>query len=142
MVIIASSAIALFKIQSLYKAIFFLFTLQAILWLIGMHKNNQLLGKVGYLSNSLDSYIDILKLIEKEEFESILLRDIKNRLYNKERSSLKGIEKLEMIVQMISIRSNGLIYVLLNILFLWDKICLGYNKDECFGLCFCMGFIT
>lgn len=84
-----------------------------------MNKNNTLLGNVEYLSNSLDNYVDILKLIEKENFDSKLLKKIQNDLFSG-KASLKGIHKLQMITQRISIRSNGLLYILFNILFLWD----------------------
>lgn len=119
-VVLLSSTIIMLKIQSLYRVVFFLFALQSIIWLVGMNKNNELLEKVSYLSSSLEDYLEILRLIKKEEFKSALLKDIKENLLSKEVSALTGIQKLEMIAQMISIRSNGLIYIVFNILFLWD----------------------
>lgn len=119
-VILLSTTVILFKIQSLYRLVFFLFALHSIIWLTGFNKNNLLLEKVDYLSNSLESYVGILLLIEKEEFKSTLLKDIKEKLLGEELSALTSIERLEMIGQMISIRSNGLIYILLNVLILWD----------------------
>ena len=65
-VILASSLILLLKIDSLYRMVFFLFAIQSIIWLLGMNKNNMVLGNVEYLTSSLEKYVDILKLIEGE----------------------------------------------------------------------------
>ena len=117
--ILVSSAILLFKIESLYRIVFFLFTIQSIIWLLGMSKNNEILGNVEYLTSNLGNYVDILKLIEKEDFQSSLLKDIREKLFSND-ASLSAIKKLEMITQRISIKSNGLLYLVFNILFLWD----------------------
>lgn len=118
-VILASSLILLLKIDSLYRMVFFLFAIQSIIWLLGMNKNNMVLGNVEYLTSSLEKYVDILKLIEGEDFQSDLLKDLKEKLFSND-ASLSAIKKLEMITQRISIRSNGLLYLVFNILFLWD----------------------
>lgn len=118
-VILVTGAVVLLKIQNLYRAVFFLVTIQIIAWLIGMNRNNQILGNVEYLSSNLANYVDILNLIKKEDFTSTLLKDIKNRLFSDD-ASLAGIKKLQSITQRISIRSNGLLYIVFNILFLWD----------------------
>lgn len=117
--ILVSSAILFLKIESLYRIVFFLFTIQSIIWLLGMSKNNEILGNVEYLTSNLGNYVDILKLIEKEDFQSSLLKDIREKLFSND-ASLSAIKKLEMITQRISIKSNGLLYLVFNILFLWD----------------------
>ena len=119
LVIVFSGAVLLFKVESLYRLVFLLFSLQALIWLLGMNRNNMLLGNVDYLSNSLNNYIDILEFIEKEDFQSTLLKDMKDSLFS-DNASLKGIDKLQKITQRISIKSNGLLYILFNIVFLWD----------------------
>lgn len=118
-VILASAAIVLLKIESLYRLVFFLFAGQSLLWLLGMKKNNEILGNVEYLTTSLENYVDILKLIEGEDFNTDLLKNLKESLFSS-KTSLMGIKKLQNIVQRISIRSNGLLYLVFNILFLWD----------------------
>ncbi len=118
-VILISSAILLVKIESLYRIVFFLFTIQSIIWLLGMNTNNKILGNIEYLTSNLGNYVDILQLIEKEDFQSRLLKDIKGKLFSAG-ASLSAIKKLEMITQRISIKSNGLLYLVFNILFLWD----------------------
>ena len=119
LVILITGAVVLLGIQSLYKPVFFLVTLQILTWLAGMAKNNAILGNVEYLSSSLDNYVDILKLIEGEDFRSDLLKAIKNRLFSDD-ASIDGIKKLQSITQRISIRSNGLLYIVFNAAFLWD----------------------
>lgn len=117
--VVSSLIILVLKIESLYRIVFFLFALQAMVWLLGMGKNNGVLDNVSYLSDNLETYVELLKLIEGEEFKSPLLRDIKEELFS-DQASLSGIKKLQTINQRINIKSNGLIYFLFNIGFLWD----------------------
>lgn len=135
LVILSSLTIVLLKLEFLYRVVFLLLTLQALAWLVGMNKNNKILSNVTYLSGNLENYIDILSLIENEDFKSPLLKDIKKRLFS-DKASLSGIKKLQMINQRINIRSNGILYFLFNILFLWDyqnTISLEAWKDK-FGI--------
>ena len=117
--IIVSAIIIVFNIESLNILIFVLLVFQALIWLIGMSKNNPVLDKVGYLNNNLDNYAGMLKLIYEENFDSTLLKAIEEKLFGKT-SALKGIKKLQSISQRISIKGNGLLYILFNVVFLWD----------------------
>ena len=119
LVILITGTVVLLKLQNLYRPVFFLVTAQIIVWLIGMNKNNQILGNVEYLSSNLTNYVDILNLIKKENFSSRLLKDLKDSLFSDD-ASIEAIKKLQSITQRISIRSNGLLYIVFNILFLWD----------------------
>ena len=117
--ILSSLIIIALGVESLYRLVFFLFAIQALLWIVGMGKNNSILNNISYLSGNLEDYVEILKLIEEEEFKSSLLKRIKSKLFW-DKASLDGIKKLQMINQRINIRSNGLLYILFNVLFLWD----------------------
>lgn len=119
LIILITGAVILLKAQNLYRGVFFLVTFQIIMWLIGMNRNNGILGNIEYLSSSLNNYVDILKLIETEDFQSTLLKSKREKLFSDD-ESIEGIKKLQSITQRISIRSNGLLYIVFNILFLWD----------------------
>ena len=108
-----------FQIKPLFILVFILFTLQIMLWLIGLKKNDDALEKVGLYKNNLEVYLELLKVIELEDFQSPLLKEIKDSLYSGD-SAITAIKKLDMISERINIKHSGVIYLILNILFLWD----------------------
>ncbi len=107
------------KISSLFLVPFLLVTIQILLWLIGLKKNDSILEKVGLFKNNLEVYHGLLRVIEKENFESPLLREELDSLFSGA-GSIKAIKKLDMISERINIKHSGAIYLILNILFLWD----------------------
>ena len=107
------------KISSLFIVPFLLVTSQILLWLIGLKKNDGILEKVGLFKNNLEVYQGILKVIEKEEFKSPLLKGEFDSLFSGE-GSIIAIKKLDMISERINIKHSGVIYLILNIFFLWD----------------------
>lgn len=107
------------QIKPLFILVFALFTIQIIFWLIGLKKNDDILVKVGQYKNNLEVYLDLLKVIEIEDFQSPLLKDIKVHLQSGT-SAIAAIKKLDMISERINIKHSGMVYLILNILFLWD----------------------
>ncbi|MBU5426318.1 DNA mismatch repair protein [Tissierella pigra] len=123
-VIPLSIGILVFKVKEVYSLIPLLILLQYLLWVIGFSKLNRILVPVGKFKSNLETYLDILKLLEKEKFESKKLKDLKEILFNKDYSSILGIEELDRITEKINLRyNNALIYFLFNGLFLWDYEC-------------------
>ena len=118
-VILISIVVLSFQIKPLYILVFFLFTLQIFFWLMGLKKNDDALEKVGKYKNNLEVYLDLLKVIEKEDFQSPLLQEIKNSLQADD-GAILAIRKLDMISEKINMKHSGVIYIILNILFLWD----------------------
>lgn len=108
-----------FQIKPLFIVVFLLFTLQIMVWLIGLYKNNKTLEKVGLYKNNLEVYLGLLKVIELEDFQSPLLKEIKDSLHAGD-GAILAIKKLDMISEKINIKHSGVIYLILNILFLWD----------------------
>ena len=136
-VIPLSIGIIVFKVKEIYSLIPLLILLQYLLWVIGFSKLNRILVPVGKFKSNLETYLDILKLIEKEKFESKKLKDLKEILFNKDYSSVLGIKELERITEKINLRyNNALIYFLFNGLFLWDYECayLLENWKKKYGL--------
>lgn len=114
-----SGVIVFFKNQSLYILAFSLFTIQIIIWLIGLKKNDDILKRVGLFKNNLEVYLGLLEVIKIEDFISPLLSNEKDSLFSGD-DAIRAIKKLDMISERINIKHSGIIYILLNILFLWD----------------------
>lgn len=108
-----------FQIKHLFIVVFLLFTLQIMVWLIGLYKNNKALEKVGLYKNNLEVYLGLLKVIELENFQSPLLKEIKDSLHSTD-GAIAAIKKLDMISEKINIKHSAMVYIILNILFLWD----------------------
>ncbi len=123
-VIPLSVAIIVFEIKKIYTLIPLLILVQCLLLMIGFSRINNILKPVGTFKYNLETYVDILKLLEKEKFESKKLNDIKEILFNEKYSSILAIKELDKITEKINLRyNNALIYIVFNILFLWDYEC-------------------
>ena len=107
------------KTKPLYLSSLALVTIQIILWLIGSKKNDLILNKVGLFKNNLEVYLGLLTTIEGETFSSVQLKTIKSELFTNE-GAIKAIKKLDMISEMVNLKHSGVLYLLLNIFFLWD----------------------
>lgn len=85
------------------------------------------------LKHRLEPYLSMLRLIEKKEFSSPLLIELKTSLYTNNTAPSKQLEKLSRICGNISNRNN-MFYFLYNIFTLWDyqcEIALENWKQEC-----------
>lgn len=97
---------------------------QVLIWLLSMFRNSQILETVNYLKYNLETYLEVLKLLEKEDFSSEELKRIKGTMFSQGQSSIDAIKELDKITQIINIRSGGISKLLLNVLFLWDYQCI------------------
>lgn len=97
---------------------------QVGIWLVSMMSNSSVLSTVGYLKYNLETYLEILKLIEDKKFESQYLIDIKSTMFSSKASSINAIKELDKITQIINIRSGGVLNLVLNAAFLWDYQCI------------------
>lgn len=107
------------QIKPLFIVIFLLFTLQITFWLLGLKKNDSALSEVGLYKNNLEVYVQLLEVIEAEDFQSQLLKEIKEKLHE-DGGAITAIKKLDIISERINIKHSGIIYLILNIIFLWD----------------------
>jgi DNA mismatch repair ATPase MutS len=125
-----SLIIFIFKLNSLSFLMYLLLIIQTGIWVISMLKVNSILEMVNYFRGNLEEYLNILSLVEKKDFKSKKLNDIKENLFKNKGSAIKAIKKLSSISEKINIRqSNGLLYFALNILFLWDYQCV-FSLEE------------
>lgn len=101
-----------------------LLIIQISIWLFNMFKNNQVLGTVDYLKYNLKAYLEVLKLVEKEDFSSEELKMIKGTMFSQGRSSIDAIKQLDLITEIINFGSGGILKLILNAVFLWDYQCI------------------
>ena len=97
---------------------------QVLIWLFSMFKNSKILETVHYLKYNLETYLEVLKLLEKEDFSSEELKSIKGTMFSQGQSSIEAIKELDKITQIINIRSGGISNLILNSVFLWDYQCI------------------
>lgn len=97
---------------------------QVLIWISSMFKNSQVLGTVHYLKYNLETYLEVLKLVEKQEFSSEELIRIKETMFPKGKSSIDAIKELDKITGIINIGADGGAKLVLNAVFLWDYQCI------------------
>lgn len=125
-----SLIIIIFNLNKISLLMYFLLIAQTSIWVISTLKVNQVLENINYFRGSMEEYLNILTLIEKKDFKSKKLIDIKKSLFENNGSAIKAIRKLSNISEKINIRqSNGLIYIALNVLLLWDYQCV-FSLEE------------
>lgn len=118
--IIASIFIIYYKLDRYYGYIGLFFTIQLIITGIGYAKISPVLGPIYKRKNDLQSYFNILKLIEDEEFESPYLKKLKEKLEFNGKSADAIVKELTSIVEKVEYTSNIVGFIVLGILFFWD----------------------
>lgn len=78
----------------------------------------------GLKTKLLNQYIDMLMLIEKKEFKSAHLVDLKSKLYSHEKSASQIISSLKNILNELDYTQNILVGLVLDSIFLWDVRCI------------------
>lgn len=106
-----------------YPAIAFT-VIQVVLWVVGILKNQDALSIVNYLKYNLETYREMLLEIEKTDFQSDYINEIKGVMFKDKSSSLKAIKELGRITDLVNVRAQGIMNILLNVFFLWDYQCL------------------
>lgn len=110
---------------SLIPYYFYLATLilQLLLIVVKVTDKSRMLQEVYTYKDNIKAYSKMLELIEKKNFKSEYLIELKKKIYTAGVKPSKQIKRLEKIAEAISYR-NSSIYIILNILFLWDYQCL------------------
>lgn len=119
-----ASGVYIFSIETLKTLVGLLFIAQLVIWISAALKLSAALGVMGQYKDTLEEYLKLITLIEKEEFKSKLLLEIRDALFGENSYSVEAIKKLYNISEKINVRSNGIIYFALNIFFLWDYQCI------------------
>ncbi|MBL0130038.1 MAG: hypothetical protein IPP43_02015 [Chitinophagaceae bacterium] len=72
------------------------------------------------IARELESLSDSIKWIEKKEFNSTLLQELRNKYNTGSRTTSHAINKLKKILDLLDIRLNPLVFLPLNTFLLWD----------------------
>ncbi len=78
---------------------------------------------IGDFYKNIKVYENIFKEIDKQDFESSYLKELKEGL-NKDGGSLKAIKELKKIGSYIDLRQNFVASIILNAIVLWDFYCI------------------
>lgn len=113
----------LLKWKWLYGTACLLLFLQAICWILGILQTNKYLSPITNLPYRLASYSNVLHQLQAKTFSSQKLVEIQSKLAHGDSSAAQAIKSLGKITDRINVRSQGLVWLLLNILFLWDYQC-------------------
>lgn len=81
---------------------------------------------VDRFQENIQGFENLIKLMEKQNFENDLLKQIKGELSSKGIKASTGLKKLEKLTSFVDVRSNAIMYILLNGVLLWDIHCILY----------------
>ena len=94
-----------------------------LLAFLNMQKSTSILLPIGDFYKNIKVYENIFKEIDKQDFESSYLKELKEGL-NKDGGSLKAIKELKKIGSYIDLRQNFVANIILNAIVLWDFYCI------------------
>lgn len=100
---------------------FGLILIHAGLWGYSLLKGSEITTAIVQVPHKLSGYRSIIEQIQKEQFHSIRLQEMQNRLTS---STLQAMKELDRIVAMIRVHSNPFIYFIVGIVLLWDYHCI------------------
>lgn len=117
------AAIFIFKLSNLYWGGLATLIIQTIVWVIGMPRTHEYLKAISHLPYKLSAYSDIIDELKDKKFASEKLNQIQSQLITSNHSAAHAIKELSEISDKVSVKNNGIIYFLFNVLFLWDYNC-------------------
>lgn len=119
--LLSVSTLVLVIFQKLPESVFGLsIVLNLLLLSQVIRKINQFFGLVSKKVQILRKYSNLVELIEKEEFKSEYLLDLKKGLETNEQSASNRIKKLHKLLALFEYRLNMLMGVILNATIVWD----------------------
>lgn len=115
--------VAIFKWEKLYLPAVFLFAVQALIWVLGMLSTNKYLTGMQRIPFKMAAYAEVLGFVGNSSFTAKRLQQIQENLSFSDVSARQAMKELARIADKISVRSNGIVYFILNVLLLWDYGC-------------------
>lgn len=90
--------------------------------LVGLRvrQSTRVSGRLGRLSELVDSYTQLLHLVEDQEFKAPHLKAIQERLNTKGKKAHEQLKSLKAITNALESRNNLFVGILLNFLLIWD----------------------
>lgn len=92
---------------------------QLLLSFVLLQSHSQIFEPISIFDKSLRSYVSIFELIQKQDFKSIYLKNIYQKLFN-DSDVLNGVKELSKIAQRVSYRKNLFAFIILNGLGLYE----------------------
>ena len=114
-------AVTLFRLDGLYIAAVTVAAVQAVVWIIGISKTHSYVQGISGLPYKLRAYSNVLHIIQSAGFISTQLKQLIADISTP--SAAQAIKDLDKIAAKVSIRHNAIIWVIANILLLWDYEC-------------------
>jgi DNA mismatch repair ATPase MutS len=76
--------------------------------------------QVSRKASMLDNYANRMKMMERDEFQSVMLQNIQHSISHHNKPASYSIRKLSRIISSMDARLNWLMWIILNFLLLWD----------------------
>jgi hypothetical protein len=109
----------------LHYSVFVLFFLLNLSWIaISLKKTNTVHAVLSKKYIYLSSLNELLKVFDKEHFESYVLNDIKLNISGSNVSAAVSVKRLGRLIQYFDSRMNIMVSLFLNGLILWDFQCI------------------
>jgi len=105
--------------------------IQGCFFLLYLSRVNYILSRVYALKKSINNFRAMIELVEAQKFDTSLNINMQKNLANTENleGAAKCIKRLEVISNFINIRYNSILYLPLNVFFLWDFHCVFALED-------------
>ncbi|MDY0236585.1 MAG: DNA mismatch repair protein [Gudongella sp.] len=126
-------ALYIFKIIP-FQVLILILLMQMLLFRIKLGERSKTLGLVYKHAESIKAYRKMLYQLERKNFKSVYLIELKNKLIDESKlSAWQQIKELEKITDIIANRNNPY-FLIINIIFLWDYRCMikleGWKKKS------------
>lgn len=105
----------------IYSLMLLALSIQILFWIAGIGKIKTILDPVAGLNHKLGGYSKIILKIHQKAYTSSGLLEIQEVLSE---SAIQAMKDLGKISNWMSVRGNALLYLVLNVLFLWDYQCV------------------
>lgn len=97
--------------------------IQLLLALLGRDDNSKILTLMFQFNKNIKAYQEVFIALEKEKFQSELLKEIQSYVLENEGAS-NSINKLSVIGEFANMRYNQMFYIVIASLFMWDYQCV------------------
>jgi len=97
--------------------------IQLLLSFLGIGKNSEILTMMFQFQKNIKAYKEVFIALEKEKFQSELLKEIQSYVLKNEGAS-NSVNKLSVIGEFANMRYNQMFYIVIASLFMWDYQCV------------------
>lgn len=122
---LASASFLFMVFGFLHYSVFIFIALINLGWIsLSLKKTNRIHAVLSKKYIYLSSLNDLIKVFEKEQFESAVLNEIKTGISGGDVSASVSVKKLGRLIQYFDSRMNIMVSIFLNGLILWDFHCI------------------